>query len=230
MKKLACFLMIVLLAANTGSVMAQSQQPAQAKGEFKTSVGETVGNVTLTQMPDGMVHVSATVRGLPPGEHGIHIHAVGACSPNFDAAGAHYNPANKEHGLQNPAGPHAGDMPTLTVKDDGTGTFEALTDRVTVAPGAQTIFDADGSAIIIHAFADDQQTNPTGNSGGRIACAVLQPETAAPAAAQPSAQPAEQPTQLPTTGANDLPWLVLALAALLLATGALARRSIRIKE
>jgi Cu-Zn family superoxide dismutase len=184
MKRVACLLAILLLASGGGSALAQAKAPPQAKGEFKTAVGESVGNVTMTQMPDGMVLVSAEVRGLPPGEHGIHIHAVGSCSPTFAAAGPHYNPTNMHHGLDNPAGPHAGDLPNLVVKANGTGTFSAMTNRVTVTPGPMTIFDADGSALVIHALVDDQKTDPAGNSGDRIACAVLQPV----AAPQPAAQ------------------------------------------
>jgi len=195
MKRSTQFLIILLLALGTGSALAQGTPPPQAKGEFKTLTGESVGNVTMTQRPDGTVAISATVRGLPPGEHGIHIHAVGSCAPNFDAAGPHYNPMAKQHGLENPDGPHAGDLPILTVRADGTGDFSAPTNRVTITPGPMTIFDGDGSALVIHALTDDQKTDPSGNSDGRIACAVLQPVGAQPAAqlpAQTSAQAAFQ--------------------------------------
>lgn len=187
MRRSLQILIVLLLALGAGSALAQSGPPPQAKGEFKTTTGESVGNVTLTQMPDGMVLVSAAVRGLPPGEHGIHIHAVGDCTPPFDAAGPHYNPIAKQHGLENPNGPHAGDLPNLIVKPDGTGEFSARTTMVTIAPGPMTVFDTDGSALVIHALVDDQKTDPSGNSDGRIACAVLQP-----VAAQPVAQAAPQ--------------------------------------
>lgn len=143
--------------------------------EFKTSVGETVGTATLTQNPDGSVRVQAQVRGLPPGTHGFHIHQFGACAPTFGAAGEHFNPTGAQHGLENPNGPHAGDLPNFIVGDDGMGSYDATTNRVTLMPGPHTLFDTDGSAIIIHAHTDDQKTDPGGNSGSRIACAVLQP-------------------------------------------------------
>jgi len=168
-------LVLLLLALSNSSALAQGAPPPQAKGEFKNAAGESIGNLTMTQMPDGTVGVSASVKGLPPGDHGFHIHAVGSCSPNFDAAGPHYNPMAKQHGLDNPDGPHAGDLPNLTIQPDGRGTLDAKTNLVTITPGSMTIFDADGSAVVIHAQADDQKTDPSGNSDGRIACAVLQP-------------------------------------------------------
>jgi superoxide dismutase, Cu-Zn family len=231
MRKVVYFLTIVLLAVSAGSALAQNQPPPQAKGEFKTSVGETVGNATMTQNADGSVRLQVQVRGLPPGAHGIHFHAVGACAPDFEAAGGHYNPASREHGLENPNGPHAGDLPNLTINADGTGALDTNTTLVTLAPGDQTLFDADGTALVIHAFTDDQKTSPSGNSGARIACAVVQPAAVAPAGDQPAAQPGGQPAQLPTTGAADYSWLALLLAALLLlTTGLMTRRGQRAKE
>src|SRR5262249_34367793 len=171
MKQAATFVVLLLLVLSGGSALAQGAPPPQARGEFKTAVGESVGNITLTQMPDGAVMVSASVRGLPPGQHGFHIHAVGSCTPTFHAAGPHYNPLGKQHGLDNPNGPPAGDLPNLTVNADGTGTLNAKTTLITITPGPTTIFDTDGSAVIIHAQPDDQKTDPSGNSGGRIACA-----------------------------------------------------------
>jgi superoxide dismutase, Cu-Zn family len=184
MWKYLCGLALLMVMAVPGASAAPLFQgpPPQAKAEFKTVVGESVGNATLTQRPDGTVAVSVAVKGLPPGTHGIHIHEHGACTPNFDAAGGHYNPAAHEHGLENDAGSHAGDLPNLIVQENGAGTFMATTNLVTIAPGATTLFDADGSALVIHAHMDDQKTNPTGNSGERIACAVLQQVGPQPAA------------------------------------------------
>ena len=224
MRKLAC-LLLLLLAIGARSALAQDQ-PAQATAEFKTSVGETVGTATLSQNPDGTVRLQVQVRGLPPGQHGIHIHAVGQCAPDFAAAGPHYHPLGKQHGLENPAGPHAGDLPNLTIGADGTGTMDATTDRVTLTPGDKTVFDADGSAIVIHAFQDDQKTDPAGNSGERIACAVIQPVVAPQPTPAPVAGGA--PAQLPATGGAALPWPALVLAGLLvLIGGALALRDAR---
>jgi Cu-Zn family superoxide dismutase len=210
--------MFLVLATGASSVLAQNQ-PTQATAVFKTLVGETVGNATLTQNADGSVRLQVQVRGLPPGQHGIHIHAVGKCAPDFAAAGGHYNPASKQHGLENPAGAHAGDLPNLTIAADGTGSIDVTTDRVTLTSGDKTVFDADGSAIVIHAFMDDQKTDPAGNSGDRIACAVIEQLAAAPPAA---------PAQLPITGGKDFSLIALGLAVLLLAGGRLlVRRSAR---
>ena len=106
--------------------------------------------------------------------HGIHIHAVGRCDPpDFMSAGDHVNPTNRQHGLRNPQGPHAGDLPNLTVEAGGTGTFQAANVDLTLGAGANGLFDADGSALVVHADPDDEATEPTGNSGGRIACGVI---------------------------------------------------------
>jgi superoxide dismutase, Cu-Zn family len=188
MKRAAFLLVLLLLALSGGSALAQGVPPPQAKGEFKNAAGEPIGNLTLTQQPDGTVRVSASVKSMPPGDHGFHIHAVGSCTPTFDAAGPHYNPTNNQHGLDNPDGPHAGDLPNLTISPNGAGTLDAKTSLVTISPGPTTIFDTDGSAVVIHAQVDDQKTDPSGNSGSRIACAVLQPVAAPQPAAQQAAQ------------------------------------------
>jgi Cu-Zn family superoxide dismutase len=210
-----------------------AQLPAQtsANAEFKTSVGETVGNATLTRNADGSVRLQVQVRGLPQGQHGIHFHQFGACAPTFGAAGEHYNPMGTMHGLENPSGPHAGDLPNLTVNADGTGALDTTTKLVTLAPGPTTVFDADGTALIIHAFTDDQKTDPSGNSGSRIACAVIQPAAQAAAPAnQPAPQPAAQPAQLPNTGSGDTPWLALvSIGLFLIGAGAYVVRSRKVR-
>jgi Cu-Zn family superoxide dismutase len=126
---------------------------------------------------DKVVHVDVQVAGMPPGSHGIHFHAVGNCDPAgtsaFSAAGAHFNPLGRQHGLDNPAGPHAGDAPNFTVSADGTGRASFTTDRVSLTEGSTSLFDGDGSAIVIHASPDDQTSQPAGNAGARIACGVV---------------------------------------------------------
>jgi Cu-Zn family superoxide dismutase len=157
-----------------GTVVAGSAGPRHAGGTFVDASGATIGTVRLTEDGQGIVHVSVKVRGLSAGLHGIHIHAVGACSPDFSAAGGHYNPLVHEHGLDNPDGPHAGDLPNLVVDEHGHGRLKATTDRVTLAAGPASLFDANGSAFIIHANPDDQVTDAgNGGSGARIACAVI---------------------------------------------------------
>jgi Cu-Zn family superoxide dismutase len=114
---------------------------------------------------------------MTPGLHGIHIHAVGACTlgttPAFSSAGGHHNPLAVQHGLDNPLGSHAGDLPNLVVNGAGRGHLDATTTLATVTAGPRAIFDLNGSALIIHAATDDQITDPTGNSGARVACGVL---------------------------------------------------------
>ncbi len=119
--------------------------------------------------------MNVQVHGLSAGLHGIHIHAVGSCTaPSFGSVGGHYNPFVHQHGLKNPNGPHAGDLPNLVVDASGHGRLQAKTDRVTLSPGLATLFDGDGSALIIHANPDDQVTNVgNGGSGARIACGVV---------------------------------------------------------
>jgi Cu-Zn family superoxide dismutase len=164
-------ILAVLLA---GTAVAGAATPRHAHGTFVDASGTAIGTIRLSEDRHGIVHLSVKVRGLTPGLHGIHIHSVGACSPTFAAAGGHYNPLAHEHGLDNPNGPHAGDLPNLQVDARGHGRLHARTDRVTLTAGPATLFDADGSAVIIHADPDDQVTDVgNGGSGARIACAVL---------------------------------------------------------
>jgi Cu-Zn family superoxide dismutase len=167
----------VLVMASAGA--AAGRASLHASGTFVDVTGAEVGWVRLVQDTRGLVHVNVHVAGMAPGLHGIHIHAVGACSPTFAAAGGHYNPLGHEHGLDNPNGAHAGDLPNLTVNAEGIGHLDAKTDGVTLTAGPTTLFDttagAVGSAFIIHANEDDQVTNATnGNSGARVACAVIE--------------------------------------------------------
>jgi Cu-Zn family superoxide dismutase len=154
-------------------VSAEGQVPTTASAELKDTSGRVVGNALLTAVGGGVVRVQVWAGGLPPGMHGIHVHTTGACTPDFNAAGGHFNPEGAQHGLENPAGPHAGDLPALQVGPDGNGTFDALNPRIGLNGGLRSLFDADGSALIIHANPDDQVTDPTGNSGGRIVCGVI---------------------------------------------------------
>lgn len=146
------------------------------------SAGRAAGTVQLHQDAAGVVLVRIDAAGLPAGPHGIHIHQTGKCEgPAFTTAGGHFNPANRKHGLESPDGSHAGDLAQIPADFDGSGTHQATTNRISLTTGPANIHDADGSALIVHAAADDQMTDPTGNSGGRIACAVI----AAPVASAP---------------------------------------------
>jgi Cu-Zn family superoxide dismutase len=119
------------------------------------------------------VNISIAVLGLSPGAHGVHLHTTGACdAPGFESAGAHLEPGSRQHGTSNPAGPHLGDLPNVIVGNAGAGTVSATLPGSRDAVLAE-LFDSDGTAIVVHANADDYRTDPSGNSGGRIACGVL---------------------------------------------------------
>ena len=151
---------------------ARAQNTARA--DLRNGDGKPVGRADFQDSKEGVV-VSVRIRDLPPGLHAVHIHAVGKCEgPQFASAGGHFNPGQKKHGLKNADGPHAGDLPDLLVNKAGTGRFETVTDAVAFAAGPNSLFDQDGSAIVIHATADDNTTDPSGNSGDRIACGVIE--------------------------------------------------------
>ncbi len=171
---------LAITGALAGSSMARGGT-TRASATFVDAAGATIGWARLVEDANGIVHVNVHVSGLSAGLHGIHIHSIGACAPTFAAAGGHYNPLGRQHGLLNTDGAHAGDLPNLIVNEDGIGHLDVATDRVTLTSGPATLFDttagAVGSAVIIHANEDDQLTNATnGNSGGRIACGVIEAE------------------------------------------------------
>ena len=145
-----------------------------AKATLKDADGKEVGTATFTPAKGGVkVHVVAS--GLTPGKHGIHVHAVGKCEPpDFKSAGGHFNPAGKQHGFRNPKGAHAGDMPNLTVGKNGKATGNFTAKGATLGEGEGSLFGPEGSALVIHAAADDEKTDPAGNSGDRIACGVIE--------------------------------------------------------
>ena len=143
--------------------------PTEASATLKTADGKDAGTVSLLATGEG-INLVARVVGLAAGTHGIHVHTLGACDgPKFESAGAHWNPTDKQHGFENPAGPHAGDMPNLRVGDDGGGIARAALAGAKIAE----LLDADGAAVVVHAKPDDQKTDPSGDSGDRIACGVL---------------------------------------------------------
>ena len=147
---------------------------SRATAELINTSGQKMGTVTLVEEGDS-VELRVEASGLEPGTHGIHFHTVGLCeTPGFTSAGSHFNPLGKEHGLDSPNGAHAGDLPVLEADASGNATYNVTTNRVRLDEGQLSLFDADGTAFVIHARADDQVTDPSGNSGDRVACGVLE--------------------------------------------------------
>ncbi len=166
--------LLALIAGVTASVTAAGGAD-HAGARIVDGGGQTIGWARLTEDADGQLHLNVQVAGLTPGLHGIHLHAIGQCAgPAFTSAGGHHNPLGAQHGLDNPAGAHAGDLPNLTVNGAGRGHLDAVSHHATLSAGPVSLLDGDGSAIVIHANEDDQVTNPTGNSGPRIACGVIE--------------------------------------------------------
>jgi Cu-Zn family superoxide dismutase len=148
---------------------------AQAWAELKDATGKSLGSAILRE-EEGRVRIVVQVHELSAGRHGIHVHGIGRCEPPaFTSAGNHLNPAGRQHGLENAGGPHAGDLPNLEVDPSGRAEYVVDTHRLTLAPGPTSVFDADWSAVVVHAGPDDQRTDPSGSSGGRIVCGVLVP-------------------------------------------------------
>lgn len=173
----AIHLSAVLIAASAlgctrGAVVQTAPARSIAHAELSDASGQPVGSATLTQTPHGVL-ISAQLHDLPPGQHAFHIHTVGECTPPFTSAGGHFNPAGKQHGIENPAGMHAGDMPNITVPESGTIQFQMLNTITSLDEGSNRILDDDGAALVIHATADDYKSDPAGNAGARIACGVI---------------------------------------------------------
>ena len=136
--------------------------------------GELRGTAALTSA-DGGTRAVIRVAGLVPGSYAVHLHAVGRCdAPDFTSAGPHFNPTAHQHGSLNPAGPHLGDLPNIVVDATGSGALDAVIAGLQLTGGTAPLLDADGAAVMLHAAADDYRTDPSGNSGARIACGVLQ--------------------------------------------------------
>jgi superoxide dismutase, Cu-Zn family len=166
------------ILAVTGSLVisfafSAAAQKATTKVELNDAQGKSVGTAELTPAAQG-VSIRLNLMNLTPGEHAIHVHTVAKCEgPAFTTAGPHLNPDAKHHGLQNPDGPHAGDMPNFTVAADGTAKTTVVAPGVTMGDDSHSVFTNGGTALVIHAKADDMKSDPAGNAGDRIACGTI---------------------------------------------------------
>lgn len=148
--------------------------PKSAHADIVNGQGQRIGTAIFSPA-DGGVKIDVELTELSPGTHGIHIHAVGKCEgPDFKSAGGHFNPSAKEHGKDNPKGPHVGDLMNIEVDADGHAKVSLSNSLVSLGDGPNSLFHEGGSALVIHEKADDYKTDPSGNSGGRIACGVIQ--------------------------------------------------------
>jgi superoxide dismutase, Cu-Zn family len=165
-------LVVVALACAVSGLQVAARQAA-TKVDLKNTQGQAIGTATLTPAERGGVAIALDVESLSPGDHAIHIHQNAKCEPPFATAGPHFNPENRKHGLENPDGPHAGDMSNFTVGADGRAKTTVTNAQVTLGPGPTSVFANGGTSLVIHAKADDMKTDPAGNAGDRIACGVI---------------------------------------------------------
>lgn len=153
-------------------VLATAASGQTAHAELHNDQGQAIGDATLVQTPHGVL-MTVALHGVPPGMHAFHIHAIGKCEPPFTSAGGHFNPADRKHGIENPAGMHAGDLPNIYVPEGGALKFDVFVPSVSLTGGKDDLFNADGSSLVIHAGPDDYKSDPAGDAGPRIDCGVI---------------------------------------------------------
>ncbi len=171
MKTIASFAFASIFATAAFADTPPKVKPVTVK--LSDAKGKALGTATLAADPKG-VKITLDVKGLAAGEHAIHVHETAKCdAPDFKSAGGHFNPEHKKHGMENPAGPHAGDMPNFTVDAKGVSKASVVAPNITLDDGAHGVFANGGTALVIHAKADDMKTDPAGAAGDRIGCGVI---------------------------------------------------------
>ena len=152
---------------------ARSRQAKPVTVKLVDAKSDSIGTATLSPAPAG-VTIALAIKGLSPGEHAIHVHGTAKCEgPAFTSAGGHFNPEQKQHGINNPQGPHAGDMPNFTVDASGRSSATVVAPGITLGDGPRSVFTGGGTALVIHERADDMTSDPAGNAGARVACGVI---------------------------------------------------------
>jgi superoxide dismutase, Cu-Zn family len=163
---------VIAAVIAAAALLAGAADAQTARAEIKNANGKTVGEAKLEQQGDD-ARITANFTDLPPGALAFHIHEVGKCEPPFESAGGHFNPTGKQHGKDNPQGPHAGDLPNIEVPTNGQVKVETTAKGVSLGAGTNGLLDGDGSALVVHERADDYKSDPAGNAGKRIACGVI---------------------------------------------------------
>jgi Cu-Zn family superoxide dismutase len=174
LRLLACsaLTLICLAACATEDGVEPASGATEANADLRDASGRTLASAVASETTGVRVRVEAA--GLAPGTYAVHVHAVGRCDPpDFQSAGPHWNPTTHQHGRLNPQGPHLGDLPNLSVGTDGGGAVEFTIADAALRSGNHPLLDGDGASVVVHANPDDYRTDPSGNSGARIACGVL---------------------------------------------------------
>lgn len=167
---------MLVLALTAGGALAQGE--SRAVTELEDADGNPIGNAEFVETPDG-VAITVNAEGLAPGEKGIHIHETGSIEPDFEATGGHFNPTEGQHGFENPDGPHAGDLENIVISEDGAASYQTVNGMISLSSGQNPILDGDGASLVIHAEPDDYRTDPSGETGNRVAAGVIEPAGAA---------------------------------------------------